>query len=1096
MNSVKAQPLIERAELLRRSRILIIEDEPAAAEMLRATLLHEGCEEVEIVLDSRKVLDRFLEFKPDLVLLDWKMPEISGATALRQLREQTAPDSYLPILVVTAFGQPDVKRAALGNGATDFILKPYDRDEIMLRVANLLQTRWLYLRARDQNRLLQQQVEEQTAELSASNAALRLAQEELEERIRHRTTALVVANRALAAESETSKEAEKAAHLRALILDSVAEAVIASDATGAIMYVNSTAEQLYGWPAGEMAGCRAMDLIVPESQRPHVEEVVAKVAAGAAWSGELRLRRRDGTVFPAFTVMSPIFDENGQYAGRIGVTRDITAEKQTQLALRESESRLRTVIETSPAAIFLKDLEGRYTMVNRAFAELRGISSDEMLGKTASDFLPPEMADQISKNDREVLKTGRSRIFDEQLVGTNPHTFIVAKAPLYDEQARMCGLCGVATDISARKQAEEILRQTERRLAFVLSTTPAVIHTIRLVSGLPITFVSDNVLEQLGYDPAHIMRDRNFLSRHIHPEDRRHIRQQIRLLLRLGHHGREFRIRHRDGRYLWIYSESVVVRDAAGEPQEIIGYAVNISRRKRIEAALRESEERLRALIQSIDEIVFELDANGTYLNVWTEDERLLARPRSELLGRKIEDVLGKETATPFLSVIRSVIENGRSERIVYELDVTGGHHWFLARISPILSHDGSCRSVCMLAREITEQKQIEQELRRTKVEAEQANAAKSEFLSRMSHELRTPLNSIIGFAQLVEDDAHTEEERENVEQILYAGRHLLQLINEILDISRIEAGRVDMEIEVVALQVAASAALALVQPLATERGIELPAFVCNYYVLADGQRLQQVLLNLLSNAIKYNNPGGRVELHCREVGNGMLRFEVADTGVGIEDYDLPKLFQPFQRVGSTSDQVEGVGLGLVICDRLIRSMGGTTGAHSEPGIGSTFWFELPLAQAMPDSEARAETAVPLDSSPQRGNAKTILYIEDNLPNLRLMERILIQRPSVRMIAAQQGSLGLALARHHLPDVVLLDLQLPDMQGDEVLTWLRADRRTRHIPVVVVSANAIPGQIERLKKLGATAYVTKPFDVRCFLEVLDRALTEVSPPVI
>jgi signal transduction histidine kinase/CheY-like chemotaxis protein len=451
--------------------------------------------------------------------------------------------------------------------------------------------------------------------------------------------------------------------------------------------------------------------------------------------------------------------------------------------------------------------------------------------------------------------------------------------------------------------------------------------------------------------------------------------------------------------------------------------------------------------------------------------------------------VLGPEGAAPFMRVIRSVVTKCRAERIVYEVDRADSHRWFLARVSPIRSIDGSCGRVCMLAREITEQKHIEQELRKTRDEAEQANAAKSEFLSRMSHELRTPLNAIIGFAQLAEADARTEEERDNITQILYGGRHLLQLINEILDISRIEAGRVEIAIQAVALQIAASAALSLVQPLAAERNVQLADFSCPYYILADSQRLEQVLLNLLSNAIKYNKPGGRVELQCHEMPHDMLRLAVSDTGVGISNYDLPKLFQPFERLASTAAAVEGVGLGLAICDRSIRSMGGTVGVTSEVGTGSTFWFELPIARSMPDSADRVDTPAPSGDQPApTGRAKTLLYIEDNLPNVRLVERILSRRPALKMIAAQQGSIGLELARHHQPDLILLDVRLPDMQGDEVLTWLRTEPRTRHIPVVVISADAIGSEVERLKQLGACAYITKPFEVGHFLELLDQAL--------
>jgi CheY-like chemotaxis protein/anti-sigma regulatory factor (Ser/Thr protein kinase) len=365
-----------------------------------------------------------------------------------------------------------------------------------------------------------------------------------------------------------------------------------------------------------------------------------------------------------------------------------------------------------------------------------------------------------------------------------------------------------------------------------------------------------------------------------------------------------------------------------------------------------------------------------------------------------------------------------------------------------------------------------------------------------MSHELRTPLNAIIGFAQLAELDAETPEQHENVEQILRASTHLLQLINEVLNISRIEAGAIPVFLKPIPLHLTAIETFALVAPLAAEKNVRLDPFTSIYNVNADAQRLQQVLLNLLSNAIKYNKPGGRVTLACRTTSRDGLRIEVRDTGVGIESYELPRLFQPFQRLATTAETVEGIGLGLVICERLISSMGGTIGVESERGVGSTFWFELPLATAMPDSEAMVDppTAQLVKSFP--ADAKTLLYIEDNLPNLKLIERILAQRPAIKMITAQQGSMGLELARQHRPDLVVLDLHLPDMNGDQVLVWLRSEPRTQKIPVVIISADVLDNEVRRLKELGARAYITKPFEVPHFLQVIDEILaTPLSSPI-
>lgn len=383
------------------------------------------------------------------------------------------------------------------------------------------------------------------------------------------------------------------------------------------------------------------------------------------------------------------------------------------------------------------------------------------------------------------------------------------------------------------------------------------------------------------------------------------------------------------------------------------------------------------------------------------------------------------------------------------------------------------------LQREIDERKRAE-------AEADRANRAKSEFLSRMSHELRTPLNGILGFAQLLAMDALSPEQREAVEHILKGGRHLLTLVNEVLDIARIEAGKLSISLEPVLVREVLQAALDLVRPQAAERGIRLPDHVgCDRYVTADRQRLQQVLLNLLSNGVKYNRDGGMVGVTCEEAPEGRLRIRVSDTGPGIAPALLARLFTPFDRLGAEQAGIEGTGLGLALSRRLVEAMQGSLSVASEPGVGSTFIVDLALAAAPPATAGAAE-AVPADSAgPTRG---TVLYVEDNVANLSLFERILKRRPGVALLSAMQGSQGLELARAHRPDLVVLDVHLPDVSGEEVLARLRADDRTRDIPVVILSADATPGQARRLSRYGIAAYLTKPVDVGEILALLDTTL--------
>ncbi len=365
---------------------------------------------------------------------------------------------------------------------------------------------------------------------------------------------------------------------------------------------------------------------------------------------------------------------------------------------------------------------------------------------------------------------------------------------------------------------------------------------------------------------------------------------------------------------------------------------------------------------------------------------------------------------------------------------------------------------------------------------ADRANQAKSEFLSRMSHELRTPLNSILGFGQVLELDELPAKQRDCVEHILTSGRHLLGLINEVLEISRIEAGHLRLSLEPVRVAETLRSAMDLVRPLATPRGIQLRAELPDEqrHVLGDRQRLQQVLLNLLANAVKYNRDNGLVTVTCVDVPPVSLQIVVTDTGPGIRPEDLARLFTPFERFGAEGGGVEGSGLGLALSKHLVDAMNGTLEAASEVGVGSRFALALPLV------EAPAVEVMPPDSPglPAWSRGGVVLYIEDNLSNYRLVERVLELIPGTTLLSAIQGRLGLELAREHRPDVILLDLHLPDVPGEEVLRRLLAEPRTRQIPVIILSADATPGQIERLLAAGARAFLTKPIDVRRFLAVL------------
>ncbi len=378
-------------------------------------------------------------------------------------------------------------------------------------------------------------------------------------------------------------------------------------------------------------------------------------------------------------------------------------------------------------------------------------------------------------------------------------------------------------------------------------------------------------------------------------------------------------------------------------------------------------------------------------------------------------------------------------------------------------------------------------DLSRAKEEAERANRTKSDFLAGISHELRTPMNAILGFAQLLDLDELGGEQGDNVRQILRAGRHLLELITELLDIARIEAGELALSLEPVGVEELVAEACALTKPLADENDVAISVTPgpASTFVVADRQRLLQVLLNLLANAVKYNRPGGSVEVRA-EANGDRLSIAVRDTGRGVADQDLEQLFEPFERLGLEGGAIEGVGLGLALAQRLVQAMHGTLSAASTLGVGSTFTIDLPRAT---DPLGALETD---DGSPELAESPpaTIVYVEDNVANLQLVERALARQPHLRLLTATEGQPGLELVRESRPDLVLLDLHLPDVSGEDILEDLASNPDTASIPVVIVSAAASKGRVERLRERGARAYLTKPIDLAELYDVVHTLLGE------
>ncbi len=573
----------------------------------------------------------------------------------------------------------------------------------------------------------------------------------------------------------------------------------------------------------------------------------------------------------------------------------------------------------------------------------------------------------------------------------------------------------------------------------------------------------------------------------VHPDDRARTKAEEASLTRAGHetHNFENRYRCKDGTYrtlLW---------GARSIPEERLTFATarDVTDRKG-------AEEKFRGVLESAPDAMVIVDKQGEIQMVNAETVTLFGYPREELIGQAVEILMPERYRSRHTEHRVGYRSQPRGRPMGAGPELRGrskdGREFPLEiSLSPLETDQGLLVTAAL--RDITERKLVEQAADAARAEAERANRAKSEFLSRMSHELRTPLNAVIGFAQLLELDDLDARQSASAEQILRAGRHLLELINEVLDIARIESGSMSVSLEPVHLGGVLSEALSLIQPLADEAAVSLtgdPGSGAEIYVLGDRQRLKQVLINLLSNAVKYNRRGGAISVQCTERPDTRVEVAIADTGTGIAADKLERLFDPFDRLGAERTGIEGTGLGLALSMQLTQAMGGTITAESQPGTGTTMRVELDRGERPEDAAPTPRGALPKASGSPRG---TIVYMEDNLSNVKLVERLIERLPEVRLIPAMQGELGIGLARHHHPDLILLDLHLPDLAGHDVLRRLKDDPLTAAIPVVILSADVAPGQVARFDAAGASAYVTKPIDIELFLNTITGTLRRATP---
>ena len=698
---------------------------------------------------------------------------------------------------------------------------------------------------------------------------------------------------------------------------------------------------------------------------------------------------------------------------------------------------------------------------------------------------------------------------------------VVSVTALRDAQNAIIGYLLIGTDNTARKRAEEALLKASAlqsaifnsaNFSSIATDAKGVIQIFNVGAERMLGYAAADVMNKIT--PADISDPQEVIARAkaLSAELATPITPGFEALVFKASRGiediYELTYIRKDGSRFPAVVSVTALRDAQNA---IIGYLLigtdNTARkqveeeRKKLDQRLRDQQFYTRSLFESNIDALMTTDPLGIITDVNKQMEALTDCTRDELIGAPFKDCFTDPERAE--AAIKLVLSEKKVTNYELTASARDGKKTVVSyNATTFYDRERRLQGVFAAARDVTERKRFEQVLQQSNADlesaksaAEKANLAKSDFLSSMSHELRSPLNAILGFAQLMESatPSPSASQAESIAQILQAGWHLLKLINEILDLAVIESGKVSLSPESVSLPEVMSECQAMMEPLAQQHGIRMtfPQFDDEHscFVKADRTRLKQIIINLLSNAIKYNQEQGTVVVDCTVSAPQRIRIRVADTGAGLPPEKLAQLFQPFNRLGQEAGGEAGTGIGLVVTKRLVELMEGVMGVESTVGVGSVFWCELISAAApqlnIQSGEAEATVRPRFPNLAQR---RTLLYVEDNPANMKLVEQLIARCPDIQLLTAVNGTLGIQIARSAHPDLILMDVNLPGLSGIEAFKILRGDPATAHIPVVALSANAMPRDIAIGLELGFFRYLTKPIKVKEFMDTLNEAL--------
>jgi PAS domain S-box-containing protein len=913
---------------------------------------------------------------------------------------------------------------------------------------------------------------------------------------------------ALRKSEQRLREAEQMAHVGAWELDLTTNETWWSDEQYCINGVNKDGAPLN----------REIFLnLVHSDDREKIRQAFEQLFAKGTYEGDFRIVRPNGEVRHLQAFARTAYDETGRPVRIAGTNLDVTERKRVEAILRQGEAWLRHTQAIANVGSWELDLTTDFLKWSDETCRIFG-RDPRRYGSNYAMFL-----DAVHPADRDTVDRAYQVSVADRAPYDITHRIVLPDGAvkwvqergetLYDDRGKALRTIGAVQDITERKRYEAQINTANRMLSAVLDTTPVLIAY--LDTNMNFVRVNRAYAEADNKDPEYFV-GKNHFNLYPNPENEVVFRRVVETGEPHVAKARPFEYEHNPERGVTHWDWSLTpIKNSKDRVTGLVLSLLNVSDRIQALEAAQRSERESKALNESLEARVLERTAevqrqvqlNETYLNTTLDGFFLVdtagrirdANPafcamlgysEAELLRMSIPDFEANETPQDTAAHIAKVLANGydrfetrhrRKDGSIIEVGITASLvEIYGEKLFYVFAHD------------ITSRKQSEAELIRARNEAERANQAKSRFLSRMSHELRTPLNAILGFAQVLEmEKTILPEHKEFTREIHRAGEHLLDLINDLLDLSRIEAGKLAAAIQPLALAPIVAEAIRITHPLMSERQVAL----LNHgdrsaRVLADPTRLRQILVNLLSNAAKYNRQGGRVTITCIPVDGDRLRISVADTGRGIPPERLAGLFKPFERLGAEQSGVDGAGIGLALSKQLAELMGADLGVESRLGQGTTFWLDIPAAGPVPEFASTPSRPEPETA----GTSATVLYVEDNPANLRLVEALFRRHPQIKLLSAVNAEYGLELASRYKPDAILLDIHLPDMDGYAVLDALRACSETRDIPVVALSADAMPIDIERGLKAGFADYLTKPAKLDELVKTMQKILALRIPP--